>query len=228
MQHDEGIRRVLSFAWVYEKLQDLVGAARMRRWLAQAWWRAKPGDRIIDIGCGPGGVLDAMPRGVHYVGIDLSEAYVRSAQRRHGERGQFIVGNAAHLSGTSDPRLRDADLILCTGLLHHLEDAEALAVLAFARAALAPRGRLVCLEPTFLVHQSRFSRWLMRQDRGGNVRDERAWRDLARQVFPGCDTVVATHLYRIPYIHVVIEGRLETRRGQGTDAGTLSQGTHQT
>lgn len=205
MQDDSGLKRLLGMSWAYEQLQDLVGAARMRRWLARHWWRVRPGDRVIDIGCGPGGVLESLPDGVHYVGIDLSETYIRSARKRFGERGQFIVGDAGRLVESSDARLQAADLVLCTGLLHHLDDAEALAVLRFARAALAPGGRLVCLEPTFLVHQSAFSRWLMRRDRGGNVREERAWRALARAVFPDCDTVIATHLYRIPYIHVVIE-----------------------
>lgn len=177
----------------------------MRRWLAREYWRVRPGQHVIDIGCGPGGVLDALPEGVRYVGIDISESYIRSAQRKYGQRAEFIAGDAGKLQGSCDPRLCNADLILCTGLLHHLDDSEAKALFVFARGALAPGGRLICLEPTFLVHQSGFSRWLMSKDRGGNVRSELEWRDLARDVFPRCDSVIATHLYRIPYIHIVIE-----------------------
>lgn len=205
MQDDTGLKRLLGFSWAYERLQDVAGAAHMRRWLAREYWRVRPGMRVIDIGCGPGSILDSLARDIHYVGIDLSESYIRAARCNYGDRGEFIAGDAAQLQASADPRLRDADLVMCTGLLHHLEDAQVDSLLRFARDALAPSGRLVCLEPTFLVHQSRFSRWLMAQDRGGNVRSEFAWRELVRSVFPRCDTFIATHLYRIPYIHIVIE-----------------------
>ena len=53
-----------------------------------------------------------------------------------------------------------------------------------AKRALKPGGRMVCLEPTFLEHQSRMSRWLLNQDRGKGIRTQLEWQKLFTSHFP--------------------------------------------
>ncbi len=50
--------------------------------------RAVAGDRILDIGCGPGDILDSPPP-VDYYGFDLNDAYIRFARRKYSGRGKF-------------------------------------------------------------------------------------------------------------------------------------------
>jgi hypothetical protein len=79
--------------------------------------------------------------------------------------------------------------------------------LKLARQALAPEGRVVCLEPSFLIHQARVSRWLLKRDRGRNVRSEPEWKALFAQAFDDFETFVLTGLLRIPYTHIIVEAR---------------------
>lgn len=203
MQDDSGLKSALAFPWVYELFQRAIGANRAWRWLAREFWRCPENAKVVDIGCGPGDVLDYLPQRINYFGLDVSSHYIQEARKRFGDRGQFLVGTAAELA--QSPELQGADLILCTGLLHHLDDVEADAVFAFARRTLAPGGRLACFEPCYLRHQGALSRWMMGRDRGQNVRTESAWKKLASQHFPNARTDVLTSMNRLLYVHVLIE-----------------------
>ncbi|MFM8535928.1 MAG: class I SAM-dependent methyltransferase [Acidimicrobiia bacterium] len=203
MQDDSGFKSALGLPWAYELFQRAVGAVRARRWLAREAWRCVPQSKVVDVGCGPGDVLEYLPREIDYYGLDISPEYIAQARQRFGDRGRYLVATAGSL--IDSPELRGADLILCNGLLHHLDDVEAESVFAFARQTLAPGGRLVCIEPCYLRHQGVLSRWIMGRDRGQNVRAEYDWKQLASRHFPNCRTDILTSMIRLPYVHILIE-----------------------
>ncbi len=207
MQTTKGLRSVLSIASLYSAFQTLAGARYSQRWLAQNYWKLRTGDKVVDIGCGPGTILEALPPTITYVGLDISEAYVRAASERYHARGAFITGTASQLADCPPPEMCGADLVMCTGLLHHLNDYESLDVFRLAREILKPSGRMVCFEPTYLVHQRYLSKWLMSKDRGRNVRSEKEWKRLVAQVFPDFESGITTGLLKLPYVHIIIECR---------------------
>lgn len=210
MQNDSGIRSLLTKPWIYRMYQDLVGATRGRKWVSERFWRVRPGQKIVDIGCGPGNALQHLPQGTRYVGFDISEAYIGHA--RHAYAGDpdkaFVVGSAENFLADLPELMRDADLVVMNGLLHHLDDDQALMALRLARKALSQSGRLVALEGTFLIKQAPLARWFVSLDRGRNVRTEPAWRALVGQVFGTFDTFIMTGLDRTPYTYILIEARL--------------------
>lgn len=209
MQDNNSLKRVLSIFWIYEQFQNLVGAKFLRRWLAEKYWKLNGGEKVVDMGCGPGDILNYLPLDITYIGFDVSEDYIGAAERRFGKRATFIVRTIRECLNVPDSRLNCADLVLCTGLLHHLDDREAIDALQLSKQIMAPSGRLVCIEPTFLVHQGRLSRWIMSRDRGRHVRTEKEWKKLVSTVFGSFETGIATNLYRIPYTHIIIECRNE-------------------
>lgn len=204
MEKKGGMRKLLSLSSVYEGFQNLLGARRTREWLAANYWKLKGGEKVVDIGCGPGVILDQIPEGVRYFGFDVSENYINKARDRYGDRGVFILGKAGEVLGSRENDLRGADLALCNGVLHHLDDEESLEVMRLAKEVLSPGGRLVCLEPSFLAHQGRFSKWIMKKDRGCHVRTEEEWKALAGRVFDSFSSEIAVGLIRIPYTHIVM------------------------
>ena len=207
MQDNSGLTGILSNSYIYEQLQNLVGAKHAQNWLADHYWKVSAGQKVVDVGCGSGATLANLRRDITYVGFDVSKDYIAAGQRRFDTRATFIVSTAEQLLHTSDPRLADSDLVLCNGILHHLDDEEVIHVLRLAKQILTDTGRLVCFEPTFLVHQGFLSEWLMRKDRGKNIRLESEWRQLIGSVFKFFQTSIATNLYWVPYIHIIIECR---------------------
>ena len=205
-QDDGGLKKLLAFSRLYEFFQThLLGGKKARRWLAKNVWKLKGGETVVDLGCGSGTVLEYMPPDIDYVGIDISESYVRAARKRFSERGRFFLGRVSDILNQDDSRIRTADMVLCSGLLHHLPDDEVIEVLELSKRIMKPNGRLVCLEATYLAHQTRLSKWIVSTDRGRFVRSEQEWKDLLSRAFNNYSTWILTGLIRIPYTHIVIE-----------------------
>jgi SAM-dependent methyltransferase len=202
MQSNSGLLRWLKAPFLYNLFQDAIGGNALRRKFIQSHVRAKPGDKVIDIGCGPAQILPWLPD-VEYLGFDISRQYIASAQRRHGNRGTFLVGDTKSLR--DDSRFPDADIVIALGVLHHLDDEDAALCIRFAYDALKQKGRFVCLDACWIPNQGLFSRYVMSHDRGRNVRTEQQYRQLAAKVFRNVDAWVDTKPMRIPYVTVVLE-----------------------
>jgi ubiquinone/menaquinone biosynthesis C-methylase UbiE len=204
------LKNFLSVSQVYDFFQhSVLGGRQARKWLAGNFWKLKGGERIVDLGCGSGAVLDFLPRDCDYIGIDVSEGYISAARKKYSGNRTFLVGTALDFLNQDSSSRNNTDLVLCNGLLHHLPDDQAREVLEISKQLLKPGGRLVCLEATYLARQTRLSKWIVGTDRGRFVRSEQEWKKLVSQVFDRCDTTILTGLIRIPYTHIVIECRTE-------------------
>ena len=164
---------------------------------------AQPGDRILDIGCGPADVLAELPDGIDYVGFDQSEHYIDSARQRHGARGQFFPG-IVDLALVDRLGAASFDIVIAHGLLHHLDDREATEFFSLARAALRPGGRLVTADGCYLAGQSRIARLLLQMDRGRHVRTEAEYVALASQSFAAPAAFVRHDSAYVPYTQVYL------------------------
>jgi len=174
-----GVRRILSFPAAYETYDALVGTRAVRRAFAREYIRAAPGAHVLDLGCGPGTMLEHLPD-VRYTGIDLNETYIRTARQRHQGRGTFVVGDVTAVDFGPDESL---DVVVAFGFLHHVSDATALEVMPRIKSVLKPEGRFVSLDPCFVRNQNVVARCLHRMDRGNHVRDVAGYLRLVSPVF---------------------------------------------
>lgn len=202
------LRALLAVPAVYRVTIGVLGSDANRRWFINEVLRLRPGDKLVDVGCGPGDILRLLPP-VTYVGCDVSAAYVRAAERRYGDRGAFIAGTSDDWA--RDHRTHGADVVLCNGVLHHVDDEEALRLLQFARDVLRPGGRCVFYEPCYLIWQSRLSAFFMSKDRGRHIRREQEWKQLAARVFDDVTTHVVTDVNRLGYTCIIADCRTPTR-----------------
>ena len=202
MQSDSGLLRWLKVPCFYNAFQGAIGGNVLRRRLIQNHVRAKPHDKVIDIGCGPAEALRWLPS-VTYMGLDTSEAYIAFAKRAYGDKGTFINGDTH--SVRNDPRFKDADIVLAIALLHHLGDEEATQCIRFTYDALKKGGRFISHDPCWIPNQGAFSKSIMSLDRGRNIRTEDQYRQLASTAFSNVNAWVDTKPMRIPYVTIVLE-----------------------
>lgn len=201
VERTSGIRSLLSVPAVYELMQRAFGSPRVGEEFIRGHVRPVEGDRVLDIGCGPGDILRHLPA-VRYVGVDPSVDYIASARRRFGVRGVFRVAGVDDLEPAD---LGAFDVVIAKGVLHHLDDAQADRLFRVAAQVLAPSGRLVTIDPAYADGQSAASRFMVGQDRGRNVRRDTAYVALARRYFDQVEVTVHQRLLRIPYTHVILE-----------------------
>lgn len=106
-------------------------------------------DRVLDVGCGPGGftaILAEMSNRV--VGVDVSEEFVDAANRTFARR-ELAQANAVPGSATRLPFDGESfDIVTLIDVIHHL-DSPAAALKEISRV-LRPGGRLLVFEPNKL------------------------------------------------------------------------------
>jgi SAM-dependent methyltransferase len=157
-----------------------MGAPYVRRELVSEFIRPAGGARVLDVGCGTAEILAFLPGDVDYWGFDISARYVDAAATKFGERGRFHCARLDARQIDSMPRF---DIVIAIGLLHHLDDSDALGLFELARRALSAKGRVVTLDPCLAPDQNPIARFLIERDRGQNVRTAEAYRALPGSVF---------------------------------------------
>lgn len=77
----------------------------------------KDGDRILDIGCGNGRLLEILSgKEVEYLGVDNSQELIKIAKARFPDK-TFLLGNILELNKILEKKF---DHISCVAVLHHL------------------------------------------------------------------------------------------------------------
>jgi ubiquinone/menaquinone biosynthesis C-methylase UbiE len=194
---------LLASGRAYELVQRMVSDPARERAFRERFLSVPDGAAVLDIGCGPGNWRSAFGD-VRYWGLEPSRAYLERARRIHGDRGNFIEARASDLPGLKLPSF---DLVLCAGLLHHLDDSEMGVLLASAARAMAPHGRLVAIETCIDPSMSAVARMLGRLDRGRFVRSAEAYRAAAGRAFRSVEVTLTDRQTRIPFPLAVLECR---------------------
>jgi len=200
-QITNGVRSILSTPWIYDLLQNGVGARKMRRILCRDYIRAAPGMCMLDVGCGTAQILEQLPVDIDYHGLDLSADYIDTAKKHFDHRGTFLCADITTLPADEMP---PCNLAIAIGILHHLDDNGARSLLHNLHQRLTPGGRLVTLDGLYCTGQSRAARWLISKDRGQNVRTADAYQSLVPDAFSSVEIFRRDDLLNIPYTHAIM------------------------
>jgi ubiquinone/menaquinone biosynthesis C-methylase UbiE len=121
------------------------GAPPISRWSLRG---ARPGQRVLDVGCGPGYWARLLGRAVgpdgQVVGIDPSREMIAYASRKAGPGGNchFQVGTAEALDFPPD----HFDVVVNSLMMHHLPADLRVPALREMRRVLRPGGTLLVVE----------------------------------------------------------------------------------
>jgi ubiquinone/menaquinone biosynthesis C-methylase UbiE len=120
------------------------------------WWRGfgdfaqyvRPGDRVLDLGCGNGRMAEIFENSkIEYLGIDNSEELIKIARERFKDRPwiKFEVGDMLEIQN-SKLKTQNFNLVLLIAALHHLPTKELREqVIKNIYNILKPGGRLVMI-----------------------------------------------------------------------------------
>lgn len=196
----ERLTAILSLPAGYRLFRRLVGGRIDERYVAE-YVRPRLGDKVLDLGCGPADILRFLPD-VDYVGLDISRDYIEAAKKRFGSAGRFLCADVG--VATIEQEGNQFDLVLATGVLHHLDDQRAARLFELARVALRPGGKLITYDGCYVPEQSRLARWVLSKDRGKFVRTRDEYIQLASAHFSNVQPHVRHDLLRIPYTHLIM------------------------
>lgn len=167
--------RVLGHPFVYNHVRPFVVGGIDNSPLFDALG-AQGDDVVMDVGCGTGAALTYLPRTQRYVGYDIDPVAVEFARKTYARRedASFEVKT---VDGDEVARLAPSRVVLA-GLLHHLNDDEARALLSsFHRS---PRLQRIASIDIVYLRGKWFSNLLAAFDRGRHCRRQPEYEALVR------------------------------------------------
>lgn len=162
-------------------------------------------DKILDVGCGSGDILELVLRGELW-GIDISPRLTKEAQERLGSRARIFCGNAE----TVDEQLKGAtfDKIFCSEVLEHVQHPErtlrAMANLSASGGKLiisVPNERLIDAVKAALAAIGLF-RFVLGSSVARSMRDDWHLHLFERKTLPqllSSSGIIAKKIYGIPF-----------------------------
>ena len=194
--------RLLATPFVYRTFKRLVLPNGVIEGLVENSFTLPAGGAVLDLGCGFGDYAPHFSKRGRYVGIDHNASYIDTARKLNGGGdATFIVADV------TDPVVSEYgpyDLVMISGVLHHLPSDAILALARSVQPLLSPGGRFVALEAVFDPDQRLVARLAVASDRGRYVRDSEGYEHLLREVFSDVRSTTVHGMLRIPYSHAIL------------------------
>jgi len=189
---------------VYNVIQYLLAFAGGKAVLKkiQEYIDAKPGDSVLDVGCGTGKYTRIFMR-ADYTGIDTSDEYLNYARRRY-PFGKFINMDAAQLT-FPDQSFR---CVFSVSTFHHLSD-EAAGRAALEMKRVCQNNGVVYIIDNVFPRKINFIGYLLfKLDRGSYQRN---FLDMEKLLSPHGFRVADSKLKKsFPYRYAIFEYKKET------------------
>jgi SAM-dependent methyltransferase len=194
------MKELLRFPAVYQTFQNVGGFFSARVKSIAEYLPLKAGDRVIDIGCGPGYIVEHLPRGIKYTGFDIDQSYIDHARKKFSDRGTF---ECRLFDEAVAKEFAGADYVTMNCVMHHIADDNLKRLLRNIRTVLRPGATLFVLEPCYRPGQTAFAKWMLDNDRGDYIRNEEGYRAILSKIFEEVRMIIREDYARVPYTFVV-------------------------
>lgn len=184
-ENKSGIHSIISAPWIYNLVQRVAGAKMYREKMVTEYIRPFEGCKILDIGCGTGEYvhhIDNHCKNYEYYGFDGEDVYIEHAKEIFKNRPNLHFYRKI-LTEENIKEFNNFDLVIATGVMHHLDDPIVVSLLRLSKMALKPGGRLVTYDPGKYDNMSALEKFFVKYDRGRSIRFEREYAALISQIF---------------------------------------------
>jgi 2-polyprenyl-3-methyl-5-hydroxy-6-metoxy-1,4-benzoquinol methylase len=161
------IATLLRVPFMYQMSQLFFGGRTIKKHVFENYWTSHPGMKILDVGCGPAQDRDLLGNNVFWTGLETSEQYVRSVKKSLRPNDLILHGD---VSALLDLNINNFDVVLLSGVLHHLNDDLAKNLLSDCSKVLVPNGKIFTIDPVRMPGASKLEVYLIDSDRGEFVR----------------------------------------------------------
>jgi len=206
---DQGLKSLLTKAWVYKLFQTIVRRKHNKRRLVQEFIQPFAKCRILDIGCGPADIVAYLPDSIdEYLGVDINFKYIEHARQRWRDRATctFLCQRVDEMP---QPQVGAYDIVLAVAIVHHLNDSDARCLFDVAYRSLSSKGVLITYDPVFQENQHWLAKWLISKDRGKSVRTVEGYKMLAAEYFEQIESIVLHDTLKVPYTICLMKCRKE-------------------
>lgn len=190
-----GLTKILELPFFYNLQQIITGSEKSKYKLIQEYIKPFEDAKILDIGCGTGGTYEYINVNVEYVGFDINQEYIKFANEKYHGSARFYCSDVNSFLQIEN----NFDIVIAIGILHHLSDLESEKLIYMANRALKKGGYFVMSEPVWTDTQSYLEKFLMKQDRGANIRDEIGYTKILRKHFNLIEAYVRNDVLNIPW-----------------------------
>jgi len=197
-QKTKKLYSILSHYFFYSLFQKIMSGTSFRNKIVKKFI-TKNNVNVLDIGCGPSEILDSLTK-VNYFGYDINSNYINYAKKKYKEKGKFFCKKFTSKDIKNLPKF---DHILLLGILHHLNDQEINKLMKLIKKVLKKEGNIITEDPIFVENQNRIAKFIIRMDRGNNVRDKKGYINVMEKYFSKVKNKVY-HQKFIPYTWFVM------------------------
>lgn len=197
------ITSILKHPLVYNFLQQIIARQKVTHKHLEKIIQYQPTQKILDIGCGTGRLLNYLPKDVLYTGIDYNAQYILHAKKTHPDTAKFFCYDVKHnLIKTFASAF---DIVFIGGVLHHLTDPAVIKTINDIHYYLKPNGKLIVAEPLRSTKMHPVYKFMINIDRGDDIRFLEGYKQLIQQKFTIELEYKITDALRIPYEHVIFK-----------------------
>ena len=179
---------------IYKIIQGIMSGTSLRNSIIKKNIK-KSNLKILDIGCGPAQILEHIPQ-CDYYGYDIDNRSIQYAKKKYHQKNYHFY--CKKFNKTELKKLPKFDFIIFFGILHHLSNKEVYEILKLCKKIMKKNSKLLTEDPILLENQNVIAKFLIKKDRGLNVRDKQEYINLLKKHFKKIKNKV-THQYFIPY-----------------------------
>jgi SAM-dependent methyltransferase len=140
----------------------------------------KKGHNVIDVGCGPSSILGDLPE-INYYGYDINCSHIEYAKRKYPNKNYHFF--CKKLNKNEIYKLPKFDCALLLGLVHHLNDKEFITTIRLIKNSLKKNGKILILDNLIVKNQNFISRFLIKNDKGDNIRSLNQYKIILNKYF---------------------------------------------
>jgi ubiquinone/menaquinone biosynthesis C-methylase UbiE len=160
------LHRLVAMPWIYDSVQTLVGAKKVRSRLAMQVKKISAPKMVLDIGGGTGLVGELYDRNTKYVCLDIDPVKLRGFLAKN-PGGIGLLADAGKLPLADG----SVDMVVCTNVTHHLQDELLDRMFAETARVLTAHGKFV-LSDALWAPERKVGKFIWSVDRGSFPRPE--------------------------------------------------------